>query len=247
MQLFDKAFDFFQTIEFCHYLGGQIAVAVSKEKAEKMFELLYGEQKYCGSEIFTGFMNSDENPMFLNVIDKQPLAWKRWITNEPNNYGGKEHCATLKLLSSSVEEKKWGLNDENCIRKYCPFCELQEFRQFHLRGGCPEQGLETVFYIGPKQNQIHKNEFLGYKNTRISWDSGNTIWKVQRQNTIIATTNDTHEYPFGTHLWYFKDGNCFDHNAPWRRMNLHRAALSVQVSFRSSSSTPTPITALMTA
>ena len=62
--ILDKTFDLFQTIEFCHYLGGQVAVAVTKAKAETMIGILSEKQKYCGSEIFAGFLNSDKNTMF---------------------------------------------------------------------------------------------------------------------------------------------------------------------------------------
>ena len=218
--------DYSETIEFCHYLGGQIAVALTEVKANKMFAALIENHELCGPYIFSGFKNDAENPMFVSVVDRRPLDWSKWLPKQPDNFGGNEHCATIKLLNK--KDCTWGLNDNDCKRATCPICDLPDHLQLHLRGVCPEQGIETVFYLGPtKKEQERKNDLMGYRErNKISWNPENKEWTIYdvKSNIRIATTNRSTEYPFGSQLWYFEDDKCFDKNDRWRRLNLHRKA-----------------------
>ena len=223
----DNTFDLYQTLEFCQYLGGRIAMADTEHKADDMLRFLLKESKTCGSELFSGFFKGIRNSEFVSLIDKHQMNWKKWLPHEPNNYGGKEDCVMLKLVSSSsLKELKWGLNDNECGVKRCPLCELSESLQLHLRGSCPEAGLDTVYYVDHIRDNLDKNDISGYKSTKITWDRKKSHWQIvdTQSNKVIAIANDTQQYPLGTHLWYFKSGECTDENVGWRRMNLHRHA-----------------------
>ena len=37
---------------------------------------------------------------------------------------------------------------------------------------------------------------------------------------VVAFCNDTNDYPFGTHTWYFVDGNCRDLGNIGRKLSL---------------------------
>ena len=64
----------------------------------------------------------------------------------------------------------------------------------------------------------------GLRATELVWNMETSSWNFVNLRTkkIIAYTNDTDDYPLGTHKWIFSEGGCYDNNrVNYRRMNLH--------------------------
>ena len=64
----------------------------------------------------------------------------------------------------------------------------------------------------------------GLMSTELVWNMETLSWNFVnlRSKKVIAYTNDTDDYPLGTHKWIFTDGRCQDNNiVNYRSMNLH--------------------------
>ena len=134
-----------------------------------MLKLLLINTKHCGTRIPSGhYTMIGRTQIFFDVVSKQNITLNKWQKGEPNYYGGNEDCVELKDIgSSSITNVKWGMNDISCDGSWCPLCEMSESQQLHLRGSCPEENVDTIYYIAAKRNVTMKSEIIGYRQTKI--------------------------------------------------------------------------------
>ena len=96
-------------------------------------------------------------------------------------------------------------------------------KHLKLRGSCPEEGLDHNYQL----TSFTKNDryvIRGLKFSNLEWDLETSSWRILnlRNKKMIAYTNDSNDYPLGTHKWVFPDGRCKDKSQNrYRRMNLH--------------------------
>ena len=98
-------------------------------------------------------------------------------------------------------------------------CEAKP-QSFLLRGLCKNKNSQAdVYFI-----LVSPFEFKGYINTKIIHKQGNWLIVSTKDNSTIASTNDTRplELPLGIRKWYFTDKSCQDDDGQnYRSMNLH--------------------------
>ena len=75
--------------------------------------------------------------------------------------------------------------------------------------------------------------------TLIEWENNEREWQITsvKQSGVIATCNDTNDYPLGTHVWYFEDQLCSEPGKSFRLLNLQGCSEG-QVSCRNGDCVP---------
>ena len=79
----------------------------------------------------------------------------------------------------------------------------------------------------------------GWTHSKIEWESNEREWQITsvKQSGVIATCNDTNDYPLGTHVWYFEDLLCSEPGKSFRLLNLQGCSEG-QVSCRNGDCVP---------
>ena len=67
------------------------------------------------------------------------------------------------------------------------------------------------------------NKLTGFINSILEFSKATEQWEIRRifNDTLLAYTNETSDFPEGMHPWYF-DSNCKDEGSPWRMLKIHR-------------------------
>ena len=207
-----------QSLDLCEALGGKIAVAKKKDDIRKMINLVQDEPDYCpvqrGNVVLAGFTDMEKEGVFVDMNTGKEMQWNDWGDGQPNDSGG-EDCIALKDYGV--------MNDKRCELKMCTICVLKNSPVFNLRGSCPGENLDMTYTMMIDSRKDGRYEILGLSTTKLIWDEGRWIFLNMLTGGVIAFTEDTIDYPIGTHNWYFEDKKCSDPGEKWRKMNLHQA------------------------
>ena len=209
-----KNFD--DSVHFVSLLGGEIAVADSNQTMQQMLEAFSDPlvKEMCGSGFYTGLTDREVEGRFVNVNTGEELRWDNWYRNQPDNWRGKEDC---------TDHRNGQLNDGPCYPIRCPIINMTETPQFQLRGACDEVDID-IFYTLVLNKTLLTKELLGFKHTKISWSSEDMKWTIVNlfDYSIVAFTNYTSDYPFGTHPWFFTSRACRDPGKVSRELSLQQ-------------------------
>ena len=68
-----------------------------------------------------------------------------------------------------------------------------------------------------------QNKLTGFINSILEYSKVTEQWEIRSgfNNTLMAFTNETTDFPEGMHPWYF-DSNCKDESFSWRMLKIHR-------------------------
>ena len=213
-----KNFD--ETIHFARVLGGEMAVADNIKDAEKMAKLLTDENiaNLCaGGGLFAGLTDRNEEGVFVNINTGDPLNIDIWIENEPNNIFGAD-CAFI--------EDQAKLFDFKCSDVRCPILKIQKSPKFQLRGACQDIDIDMdIFFTLPLQNGVFiEKELLGFKSSKMLWSNKTNKWEIRNliNESVIAFSNSTRDYPFGNNQWFFTKTSCTDPGKAWRTLSFQQ-------------------------
>ena len=203
---------------FISILGGELVVPDNNETYSKILEVFDSSielREKCGKIFFTGFTDKEVEGNFINVVTGEPLTWDNWAQGQPDNFGGNENC---------VELKSGRLNDVSCDSIYCPIMKIENSPTFELRGSCEDSQVDRFYTLLLDSGSILGTELLGFTHTKMTWDSGKQVWNIvdMVDGSILAYSNSTLSYPFGTHQWFFTNKSCTNKGQSWRDMNLHQ-------------------------
>ena len=91
--------------------------------------------------------------------------------------------------------------DDYCEDKYCKFCDLPK-PKLSLRGACINEKLDIDYVMQLDQMIERKYQIIGLKQSKLLWQEDKWAF-INGDDDIVAFTNDTTDYPLGTHRWYF--------------------------------------------
>ena len=95
--------------------------------------------------------------------------------------------------------------------------------ELKLRGLCSFLDVDSYFTMitsGLKNRRYHMQ---GWTHSNIEWEDREEEWQIRsvKHSGVIASCNDTTDYPLGTHRWYFKDQLCSEEGQSYRLLNIH--------------------------
>ena len=209
--------NFDETVQLTNILRGEMVEFNSKNASEEIINILSesGAQGRCANIFFNGFTNMYSEGNFVSIYSGEKMTSINWGVGQPNNWGGTENCI------ANYKDKH---HDVSCDIEICSFIRLVKPPKLQLRGVCAESDVD-IFYTMPLYNEtLFRKEILGLKQTKIIWSSGQKRWNIINlvNLNILAHTNSTSDYPFGTHNWFFTNSICTDPGQPWRQMNLQQ-------------------------
>ena len=70
------------------------------------------------SLLYIGGTDAATEGTFRSTVTGTPLTYTRWEVNEPNNWGGDQHC----IVMSAVVSGSW--RDEQCQARFASICEI---------------------------------------------------------------------------------------------------------------------------
>ena len=211
--------DFETSVNFCKRLGGNLAVADNFNNADAMMNLFVEKGPNC-TFTWTGYSDIKEEGKYVNVLTGEDLSWKNWLDGEPNGEK-EENCAVIPLFNNPKRK----IVDYDCTDNLCTICRFTETKmtKLKLRGACPEEELDINFQLlNIMKNERYLIRSKGWKTAELVWNEKKWEFVNLRSKKVIAYTNDTDDYPLGTHKWIFTDGRCTENNGEkYRRMKLH--------------------------
>ena len=108
------------------------------------------------------------------------------------------------------------------VSRYCSLIYLPAQPKYQMRGVCQESGVDALYFL-----QVQgKRELIGFKQTTLIWSNKSNRWDIVNlmDKNVLAYTNSTEEFPFGTHHWFFTAGGCTDPGQSWRTINLQQVS-----------------------
>ena len=175
---------YLESADFCHLLGGEIAVARDNKTAFDM-------SKKCRS--FAGYNDLQTEGIFIDPYTREELDENRWQLHEPNNFGTGEDCTGIGGDGR--------FNDISCSEPHCTLCSLDKNPQFELRGSCAAESLDIKYLMNIDENFQGVYDIQGWRKSLLSWNSKSMRWEFTENinSTVVAYCNDTVDYPFGVH------------------------------------------------
>ena len=178
-----------------------------------MLKAFYTVQKICGEYFFSGYSDSKEEGVWLDVNEKKNLTFVEWAWNNPNNGGGfyDQDCLTIDINTNQT-------NDWTCLEILCPICQVPKKTSYHLQGICENSYIDRFFVL---QSDRY---LLGYMQTKMFWADENNRWEIFNLITgkVEAFMNASSGFPIGKHDWFFTDhSNCSDESRNSRSLNFH--------------------------
>ena len=213
-------FDVKRSVEYvtkvASILGGELSVSDDTATVigiKNMFAAGLVESS-CGADLWAGLGDGDVEGVFVNMNTGEELTLDMWADGQPNG-GVIENCVTVR--------EDGQLRDTPCGGKYCSTINLTSIPKLQMRGVCPESGVDT-FYVLKIYNTTISKEFTGLKHTKLIFAEKDQRWEIIGliENKILAYTNSTIDFPFGTQRWIFLDSNCSDPGQPWRKINFQQ-------------------------
>ena len=136
------------------------------------------------------------------------------------------------------------MNDDACETsgpglEFCSICNFSRMPELNLRGLCSSLDVDTFFTMITSSMKNRRYHLQGWTHSKIEWESNEREWQITsvKQPGVIATCNDTNDYPLGTHVWYFEDQLCSEPGKSFRLLNLQGCSEG-QVSCRNGDCVP---------
>ena len=212
----EKKANFDDALEYClDVVGGEMAVIENEESTSRIvqaFNSIPDRQSKCFTRFWNGYTKEENELSFKNPNNNKLAANFQWMNDEPRDFPG-DVCPMFDIVQNSSLSKE-------CHHLKCPICKVPEMKKYTLRGVCiGETWLADIFYY-LKQEKV----LIGNMQTKITWSSESKRWEIQalKDNSIIAFMNDTNNYPFGKHQWFFKNLECTDSGQSFRTLLLHQ-------------------------
>ena len=177
--LFEFKTDFNSANYICESYGGNLTLPKNEEDLEILGHLIH-LSKVCSST-FLGLKKSNKDEI-IDLKDNS-IHFLKWHLNQPN--GGKTHKCIITYDSY--------VDDENCDRKYCFFCQIPEKSIFVLRGQIPSDNERKYFVI---MNRKH-TEIRGLLATECFWNERK--WDFGMNLKLDNVTNNMP--PVGLKTW----------------------------------------------
>ena len=213
----DFKHDFDETLHLARMLGGTMAVADSMGAAENIRRALDPVKEVC-TYVFTGFTDRQKEGEWVNVYKRENSTWQNWEEGEPDNMGDAD-CSIMDALTLKQYDTK-------CFYMACTIIQTKEKPKFQLKGVCKDSIVDLYYTIlFPSENEtILKKELVGFKQTQMIWSVEQERWNIVNlvDKNTLAHTNSTHDFPFGSHRWFFTNATCSEAGQPWRQLNLQQ-------------------------
>ena len=182
------------TLHLARMLGGRMAIADSQASAEENINALNPVKEDC-QFVFTGLTDHKEEGVWVNVYTGQPMSWRNWEIGQPDNVGNAD-CATINAVNYKQHA---GL----CTDLSCSLIRVKESPKFQLRGVCKDSTVDTYYtmLLTNDNKTILKQELVGFKQTKMIWSRERERWNIVNliDGIVLAHTNSTHDFPFGSH------------------------------------------------
>ncbi|XP_062610422.1 perlucin-like protein [Saccostrea cucullata] len=98
----------------CYRIGAEL-LELQNAKEEKWFDLQVRIRGYQ-DQVWLGASDIQHEGEFVSVSNGERLHYSHWLRGQPNNSGGREHCATYWI-------PRRGMNDSPCNVKYNYVCK----------------------------------------------------------------------------------------------------------------------------
>ncbi|XP_030377087.1 C-type lectin 37Db-like [Scaptodrosophila lebanonensis] len=105
------ALNWFEADHKCHQLGGHLLHLESEAELKAIEQHMTGRHYY-----WTDITDLGQSGNYVSTTTGLKATFLKWLPNEPNNYGGNEHCIHLWDTNHSM-------NDYNCKQPLHFICE----------------------------------------------------------------------------------------------------------------------------
>ena len=171
--------DFDSSNYLCDGYGGNLTLPKNEEDLISLGYLI--QQSEICEFPFLGLKKSSEGKI-LDLKDNH-VPYLKWHLNQPNG-GETQKC--INTWDSYV-------NDEDCDRKFCFFCQIPEKSMFVLRGPIPKE-TERKYFVTMNRKNI---EIRGITKMDCFWNKG--IWNFGDNLKLDNATNNMP--PVGLRTW----------------------------------------------
>ena len=206
-KIFPNKRNYQNSVNLCKGLGGRITKAHNVIEVEEMIRIS-NEHDFNG--IWTPYNDIKQEGKFVDTITEEEMKWANWAKGMPN--GGKvENCIALNADGT--------MNDVTCHGTKHTFCDLQR-PKLNLRGACLRENLDVNYVMQLDKINSSTYEIIGLKYSKLVRLEDKWAF-INSTKHMVAFTNDTIDYPLGTHRWYFTSQRCKEVVDKWRWMNLN--------------------------
>ena len=196
-------------LQFCKNIGSFVATAKNEEELKNMIDLFSKTDSRIRSVseyFFLGFIFDIDS--FVDINNKSITTN---LTLHKDYIPGEEPKCLI------VENQKI-IRGDSCNFAMNPICKAKDsLTDFQLRGACEDSGADTHYVF------INSTFLLGYLNTEMVFIMNTTQWIIRNSTSkkVLATLNNTSEFPIGKQKWHFPNINCTDANQTHRTLFLH--------------------------
>ncbi|ROT60958.1 putative neuronal pentraxin-2 [Penaeus vannamei] len=195
------------SLHMCAVLGGMLAVPLTQEESDWVYESSKERADYCSggqgsSFLWLGANDEATERQWVYWASEKPLSFEgKWRGSGPNG-GTVENC--LVMLSGSFPGR-W--SDIACLDSYsfCFACEFTSGTTLYLKGPavCRYSPFNREYTLG--EDIDGRPSIIGYLHSDIFWDTNNASWVIQSRKTpeAVAYWTPIKEglYPLGTKTW----------------------------------------------
>ena len=103
-----------------------------------------------------GYTDVKDEGKFIDVNTGQEMKWFTWDAEPSGGPEIEEDCVGLTSLGKMF--------DASCSWIYCTLCHLEKEPVLHLRGACPESGLDLDYTMKKENGKIR---FRGWRKTKL--------------------------------------------------------------------------------
>ena len=81
-----------------------------------------------------------------------------------------------------------------------------------------------AFLVQSVNKTLVEKELIGFKQTKMAWSTEQGRWNIVSlvDEKVLAHTNSTPNFPFGSHRWFFTETTCSNPGQPWKELNLQQ-------------------------
>lgn len=113
---------FLDAMGACHLLDAEMILLQNAEE-EKWLDLQFRIRGYpVHRQVWLGASDVQHEGRFISVSDAEGLRYSHWVRGQPDNLGGREHCATYWIQNK-------GMNDAPCNNKYNYVCKTNVLKK----------------------------------------------------------------------------------------------------------------------